>query len=236
MSPSATEILSELQSLGRESYKRVMLNHGAAEPCYGVKIEDLKKILKRVKPNHPLALELYDSGMYDAMYLAGLLVDDRQMTKEDLRHWLELACQPLTGCTVPWVAAGSLHGWEMALEWIDSPHELFASAGWATLSSLVSILADSALDLVALRGLLNRVQREIRTAPNRVTYQMNGFIICLGCYVQDLTTAAIEVGEFLGPLRVDMGKTDCDVPYAPDYIRKVQARGTIGKKRRTAKC
>jgi hypothetical protein len=25
-------------------------------------------------------------------------------------------------------------------------------------------------------------------------------------------------------------------PLAPDYIRKVRARGTIGKKRKTAKC
>jgi len=35
---------------------------------------------------------------------------------------------------------------------------------------------------------------------------------------------------------VDMGNTSCQVPFAPDYIRKVQKRGTIGKKRKSAKC
>jgi hypothetical protein len=35
---------------------------------------------------------------------------------------------------------------------------------------------------------------------------------------------------------VDMGNTGCKVPDAPDYIRKVQARGTIGKKRKMARC
>jgi hypothetical protein len=35
---------------------------------------------------------------------------------------------------------------------------------------------------------------------------------------------------------VDMGGTACKVPYAPEYIQKVQKRGAIGKKRKTAKC
>jgi hypothetical protein len=32
------------------------MNHGAKEPCFGVKIEDMKKIQKRVKMNYALAL------------------------------------------------------------------------------------------------------------------------------------------------------------------------------------
>lgn len=32
-----------------------------------------------------------------------------------------------------------------------------------------------------------------------------------------------------------MGDTACKVPFAPDYI-KVQDRGVIGKKKKTAKC
>ena len=35
---------------------------------------------------------------------------------------------------------------------------------------------------------------------------------------------------------VDMGDTACKVPFIPDYIRKVEARGTIGKKRKTVRC
>ena len=33
-----------------------------------------------------------------------------------------------------------------------------------------------------------------------------------------------------------MGETSCKVPLAVDYIRKAQQRGSIGKKRKTAKC
>ena len=73
--------MAELESLGTESYKRVLLKHGVSEPCYGTKISDMQKIVKRVKKDYRLALELYDSGVYDAMYLAGLIADDAKMTK-----------------------------------------------------------------------------------------------------------------------------------------------------------
>ena len=80
------EILEEIQPLGKESYKKVLLNHGVKEHFYGVKIEYLQKIRKRIGKDYQLALELYDTGIYDAMYLAGLIADDARMTHDDLRR------------------------------------------------------------------------------------------------------------------------------------------------------
>ena len=40
---TAAEIIEELRPLGRDSYKKVILKHGVREPCFGVKIEELKK-------------------------------------------------------------------------------------------------------------------------------------------------------------------------------------------------
>ena len=102
--------------------------------------------------------------------------------------------------------------------------------------SLVSIKDDSELDLPELKRLLERVRKSIHQAPNYVRYQMNGFVIAVGSYVQSLTSTALETAEKIGPVTVDMGNTSCQVPFAPDYIRKVQKRGTIGKKRKSAKC
>jgi hypothetical protein len=171
------------------------------------------------------------------MYLAGLIADDARMTKNDLQRWITNATHPpLAGSTVPWVAAGSPHGWELALEWIDSKKAQTATAGWATLGSLVSIKDDSELDLPELKRLLERVRKSIHQAPDNVRYQMNSFVIAVGSYVQPLTAAALQAGEKIGPVNVDMGDTSCQVPSAPDYIRKVQKRGTIGKKRMSAKC
>jgi hypothetical protein len=233
---NAKAILAEIEPLGRESYKKVLLNHGATEPCFGVKIEELKKIAKRIKKDYRLALDLYDTGIYDAMYLAGLIADDARMSREDLHRWVEKACGPLSGSVVPWVASGSPHAREIALEWIASGTEFVASAGWATLSRLVSIKNDADLDLPELTGLLEQVRKTIHQASDAARYSMNGFVIAVGSYVRPLTDFAKQVAARIGPVMVDMGDTACQVPFAPDYIRKVENRGAIGKKRKTAKC
>jgi hypothetical protein len=235
---TAKQILDELKPLGRESYKRLLFkNYGVQEPCFGVAISELKKFQKRIKKDYQLALDLYDTGNYDAMYLAGLIAADARMTKKDLQRWVEKAyAGSLPGATVPWVTAGSPHGWDVALEWIDLPRELTAAAGWGTLSSLVSIKPDAELDLAELKRLLQRVQKTIHQAPDVVRYPMNSFVIAVGTYVQSLTETAIQTGEKIGPVMADLGNNSCQTPFAPDYIRKVQKRGAIGKKRKTAKC
>lgn len=234
----AKEILGELAGLGSESYKRLLMkNYGVKEPCFGVKISELQKIRKRIKTDYQLALDLYETGNYDAMYLAGLIADDARMTKQDLRGWVKKAyAGALPGSTVAWVAAGSPHGHALALEWIESPKNLVAAAGWATLSCLVAIKDDAELDLPELKQLLQRVQKTIHQAPDAVRYEMNGFVIAVGSYVKSLTERAVRTGEQIGPVTADLGNNQCQIPFAPDYIRKVQKRGTIGKKRKTVKC
>jgi 3-methyladenine DNA glycosylase AlkD len=234
---TAAEIVEELRPLGRDSYKKVMSKHGAKEPYFGVSIEDLKKIQKRVKKDYQLALDLYDTGIGDAQYLAGLIADDARMTKKDLQRWVDGASFPMISeYTVPWVAAEGKYGREMALKWIESKKEGVAAAGWATLGSLVAIKDDDDLDIPELKKLLDRVAKTIHKQPNRVRYVMNGFVIAVGSHVAALTDYAVSVAEAIGPVSVDMGGTACKVPAAVDYIEKVRRRGTIGKKRKTCKC
>jgi len=103
---NAQDILDELKPLGSESYVNILRKHGINGPCYGVKIEYLKKIQKRVKTNYQLALDLFDTGVYDAMYLAGLMADESKMTKKDLIKWVNNAGSAmLCGYTVAWVAS-----------------------------------------------------------------------------------------------------------------------------------
>jgi 3-methyladenine DNA glycosylase AlkD len=237
MPETAAAIVEEIKGLGSESYKKILVTHGAREPVFGAKIEDLKRIQKRIKKDYRLALELYDTGVYDAMYLAGLIADDARMNREDLERWVEKAqCSGISEYTVPWVASGSPHGWDVGLAWIESKKESVAAAGWATLGCWVSVKDDAELDLAALRRLLQRVGKTIHDQPNRVRHVMNGFVIGVGSYVAPLTALALETAGEIGDVTVDMGGTACKVPDAASYIEKVRARGALGKKRKTAKC
>jgi 3-methyladenine DNA glycosylase AlkD len=234
---NAQAILDELKSLGDERNKRVLIKHGAREPFFGVKIADLKKIQKRVKQDHQLALDLYDSGVSDAMYLAGLIADPAKMSKKDLQRWVNGAYwSMLDGYAVPWVASESKHGWEMGLKWIESKKENVAVAGWGTLSSLVSIKEDDELDLGELKKLLQRVAKTIHQQPDRVRYMMNCFVIAVGSYVKPLTAFALQMAKQIGKVDVDMNGTACKVPSAPDFINMIKETGKVGKKRKTARC
>ena len=85
------EVMQELESYANKGTKRVYKNHGAREPLFGVKVGDMKKILKKTKENHELALQLYTTGNSDAMYLAGLMADPNQATKDQLNAWVKKA-------------------------------------------------------------------------------------------------------------------------------------------------
>ena len=46
---TAAEVLKELEAYGDVRTKNTLMNHGAREPFFGVKVGDMKKILKKTK-------------------------------------------------------------------------------------------------------------------------------------------------------------------------------------------
>ena len=235
--PTAADVVQELSQLGSESIKKVLTKHGAQEPFYGVKVEDLKKLQKRLKKNQKLALELYETGISDAMYLAGLIAEPMKFTKPQLNKGVKAAYwYMLSEFTVPWVTAESAFATELAKQWIPSKVEGIAAAGWATYSSFVAITPDDQLDLDEIELLLFTVETKIHQAANRVRYCMNGFVIAVGSSVPAMTERAIAVGQTIGKVSVDMGDTACKIPDAVEYIAKVQAAGKHGAKRKSAAC
>jgi len=231
------EILAELEKFGNERTKKIFLKHGAKEPLFGVKVQDLKTILKKVKKNHELSLELYATGNSDAMYLAGLMADEDKISKHDLEEWIKGAYwYMLSEYTVAWVASESKFGYELGLSWIDSTEERVASAGWSTLSSYISIIPDNQLDIDVIAGLLDRIEKNIHISQNRERYTMNGFVIAVGTYIEQLTKKALLIAKNIGTVTANAGFSSCRVPVASDYILKVAEKGRIGKKRKIARC
>ena len=231
------ETMAELKSYGNQGIKNILLKHGVLEPFFGVKVEHLKIIQKKVKKDYQLALELFATNNADAMYLAGLIADDMKMTREDLQGWAKTALSHnISAYTVPWVTAGSNYGLELAMQWIDSNEEHIAVAGWSTLSGLVALKADEEIDMELIRNLMTRIEKNIHSSQNRVRQAMNLFIICIGTYIKELSAEAVATAARIGNVTVDMNGTACKVPNAVEYIKKVSDRGTIGKKRKVIKC
>jgi len=231
------EIMETLASLSSEQTKKTFMNHGANGSVFGVKVGDLKKLVKYVKKDQELALALYETGNSDAMYLAGLSVNPKLMTKETLKQWVEKAnWYLLAEYTVAGVAAESPYALELAREWMDADEEMIAVAGWSTYANYLSITPDEKLNLEEIRGLLHRAEVTIHQEKNRVRYCLNGFVISVGAYVTALHDEAIKAAEAIGKVHVNMGNTACKVPLALPYIKKMEERNKIGVKRKTCIC
>ena len=228
-----SEIMNQLQLMGNASVKNIYMNHGALEPLEGVKVEDLKKISKKLGKNYQLSLELFKTRNSDAMYLAGMIADEMKMTADDLRQWAELAYwYMLSEYAVATVAAESKYGWELAAEWIKSDKANIASCGWATYSFLLSLTPDEKINENEIRKLLRVIEAEIALSPARVKYTMNGFLIAVGAWFRLLSDDAKTIAGRIGKLDVDMGKTNCRVPDAKSYISKIEKSGKAGIKKK----
>ena len=237
MEMNLEEIMGKLEELGSEQTKSIYLNHGVKEPFFGVKIGDLKKLVKYVKKDHDLTLALYNTGNHDAMYLAGLSINPKLMTKETLQDWAKKAYWYIPAeYTVAGVAAESDYALELAREWMESGDEMIAVCGWNTYTNYISITPDEKLDIEEIRSLLNQVERTIHEERNRVRYVMNTFVIGAATYVNGLQEEAMKVADKIGKVHVNVGNTACKVPVATQYINKIIQKDKIGVKKKTAIC
>lgn len=229
------EILQFLEAHGSEQVRKIFTNHGIPDPKFGVKVADLKIIEKKVKKNYDLSKELYDTGIYDAMYLAGLIADEKQMTKEDLLAWMVQApCESIASNTVAWIAAESTYGLELARYWMKADDATIAAGGYSTYCSLVATLDNEALDYEEIEALLDNIVEIIHNEREEVKYQMNGFVIAVGGYIPALRKKALAYGAKIGKVSVDVGNTACKVPLIVPYIEKMEKRNV--KKKKKARC
>jgi 3-methyladenine DNA glycosylase AlkD len=230
--------MADLKGKGTEKTRVIYARHGnPADRTFGVSMADLKVIAKTIKGQQSLAYELYDTGNFDAMYLAGMVADGSQMSKKQLNAWADAAdLQMIASYTVPWVTVENAQGRELATQWIKSKKEHVASTGWGTYSGLLAVTPDDSLDLTQIEDMLSTIAKGIHGAQNRVRHTMNGFVIATGSYVKPLMKQAIATAKQIGTVSVDMGDTACKVPSAVDAINKVQNAGKLGQKRKTIRC
>jgi 3-methyladenine DNA glycosylase AlkD len=231
------ETMSKLEEMGSKQTKKTFINHGAPEPLFGVKVGDLKKLVKDVKKDQELARALFATGNSDARYLAGLTVNPKMASKEMLQQWIRQAnWYMIAEFPVAGIAAESPYALELAREWIKSEEEWIATGGWSTYANYISMTPDEQLDVEEIRSLLYQVRDTVHQERNRVRYTMNNFVIVVGCYMPTLFDEAVAVAEQIGKVEVNVGRTSCKVPLATDYIRKVEEMGRTGKKKTTCIC
>ena len=203
----------------------------------GIKIADLKKVLKMTKKNYELSKQLFDTGVYDYMYLAGLMGDEKLMTKEEACHWIEHAkYNTVAEYAVSWLVSETPYAIELAAKYVDSDIDREKAIAWSIYSNHLALTEDDNIDKNLIFELLGRVERTIHDESNRCKYCMNNFVIAVAAFYEPLLEESKFVADNIYKVDVYVGKTSCKVPYAVEYIKKLEDKNKIGKKKKTVRC
>ena len=226
-----TEVMEELEAMGTEQNRKVYPRHGARFPMFGVSFANLGALQKRIKTDHALAMALWQTGNHDARMLACRIADPAAVSVSDANEMAK-ACD---NYVVAESFAGMLSDAPIAhgrgARWRDRKDEWIASAGWAITASLALKEQVSAGEG---RALLDQIEAEISTRPNRVRHEMNQVVIALGL-LPELHDRALEVAAAISPVDVDHGETSCQTPDAAAYIERTLAHRAKMAAKRAAK-
>lgn len=223
--------LRELESLGSEQTRKTYRRHGVTGEQYGVKFGDLSKLVRKIKVDHELAEELWESGNHDARVLATMIADPSTIQASRLDAWAKGLDNHVIANQLADLAAKHPAAAQRAKKWTRSRSECISSAGWSLVSSLAKLGGDDAvLTDEALAEYIDRIEAEIHRAPNRTRYSMNWALMSIGVHRPKLKDHALAAAKRIGPVEVDHGDTNCKTPDAVKAIQESRAGGSRKKK------
>ena len=78
------ETLTQLEALGNEKMRAQNTKHGAGDNQFGVRRGEVRKLAKKIKTNHELAMALWETGNIDARFLAILLMEPKSLSADEM--------------------------------------------------------------------------------------------------------------------------------------------------------
>lgn len=220
--PMTSAVLAELAALQDPDALRVNRRHG---DDHGVNLGRLRDLAKRLRTQHPLALDLWATGDQAARLLALLVGRPREYERDRLDAMIRETGGPkVHDWLVNYVVKKSPHREDLRLAWFADPDPVVASAGWALTTESVA-KHPGTLDLP---GLLDTIEAQMRTAPDRLQWAMNHCLAEIGIRHPEHRARAIDIGERLEVLKDYPTPPNCTSPFAPVWIAEMVRRQATG--------
>jgi 3-methyladenine DNA glycosylase AlkD len=133
-------ILEVLRGMGSEKNRAGMARYGInVDDAFGVSVYELRRIARRLRTDHDLALALWTTRNHEARLLACFVDDPAKVTEEQMEVW---ACD-FDSWDVCDQATCSLfdltdHAWPKAFEWAARDEEWVKRAGFALMAGLAA--------------------------------------------------------------------------------------------------
>jgi 3-methyladenine DNA glycosylase AlkD len=215
---TVAEVLAELAALEDPRIRAVNADHG---DDHGVNLTRLRAVAKRLKTQQELSRELWQTGDGAARLLSLLICRPKAFERDELDAMLRDAGPPkVQDWLVNYVVKKSPHTEDLRLTWFRDTDPVVASAGWALTTDRVA--KDSAgLDLT---DLLDRIEAEMKDAPDRLQWAMNHCLAQIGIDHPEHRSRALAIGERLEVLKDYPTPPNCTSPYAPAWITEIVSR------------
>lgn len=188
-------ILKKLKALSNPKTVEGMARFGInPKSTYGVSVPNLRKMAKEIGRDHPLAQQLWGSGVHEARILASMIDDPNQVTKKQMDAWIkdfdswdvcDQCCMNLFDKTPM--------AWEKAVEWTKREKEFEKRAGFALMACLA--WHDKEAPDKKFLALLPAIKREADDHRNYVKKAVNWALRNIGKRNVNLNKKAIETAK-----------------------------------------
>lgn len=90
MTPSAADILDQLRAKADPANLQGMARYGmSVQKRLGLSVPEMRRVAKAAGKGHALALELWNSGIAEAMIVASMIAVPEQLTDEQMEAWVK---------------------------------------------------------------------------------------------------------------------------------------------------
>jgi 3-methyladenine DNA glycosylase AlkD len=189
--PDVGAVLAEIAARASETNRAGMARYGIrVDDAFGVSVTELRRIAKRLKRDHELALELWRTGNHEARLLAAFVDEPAKVGEEQMERWAADfdswdVCDEVTTDLFDRTPLA----WTKAVAWAGRPEEFVKRAGFALMAGLA--VHDKAAGDEAFAALLQLVEREAFDERNFVRKAVNWALRNIGKRDLECNAAAV---------------------------------------------
>lgn len=197
---------------GVQNWKKLGERTGGLR-SYGIGLTRLRKLAKHVGRNRDLALELWDSDVYDAKLIALLIDDPRKVTRSQAEKQVEELGAGLLGhvfASCDATLAKTPFVVELADDWIESEDRVRRSCGYGLLYEISKFKGRKAPEERYFLDHVRRIGMSIDGEQTGVRLSMGTALMGIGKRSATLNAAALEVARAAGPIEFDSPSGTCE--------------------------
>lgn len=231
MPNTCAAVVEELEKAGTAQNIKVYTRHGVpADRMFGVSFANINKLAKRIKTDHELALDLWETDLLEPRIVACMVADAEQFSQREFDTWARDLDSYVIADQFAALVARSPHARKLSQKWAKSKQDHIGQAGW----NLIGMLASRDVTEIPddfFTPYLAEVATTIHKRSNRTRHAMNMALCAIGIARPKLRSECVRIGKMIGDVEVDHGETSCKTPNAVDYIaRAIQRQAGGGRK------